>query len=496
MVKNRVFRYSMTMLFLAAFITIAWAGQRKTSAPPPATAKPVSAATVRPTERRTEATQRTQQRTQQRTERTQRTQKTQKTTERTQKTEKTADPPKPTDKNRSQYKDAPQDIRKPLGRGGNEIQRADGKKVFTNSKNEVTRIESPHGLDGDKMVINRGARGGRFVETGRPGARVVSYGPHHGFVERPIAGRPGYISRTYVRDGRPNAHVYHEYRYHDRPYYRYVHGYYYDRRFYGWAGVPWGPHVRYAWYGFAEPPAPWFGYYHLYFAPEPGYASADLWLTDFLLAENLHLAYENEHAERTDQAEPPPDGEQPAAASLSPQVKGYIADEVRRQLKAESEESVQPTASRSAAQTGQVPPPALDPAEQHFVVSSNLSVTAADGPCDLSPGDVIFRIDDQPDPNNNIQVKVVSSKQNDCRVGARTMLTVNDLQEMHNSFQEQIDSGLKTLANNQAKGLPTGPDAKPRQVADGTADVAPDAEAQIGKQETDAANLEAQVRQN
>ena len=91
-----------------------------------------------------------------------------------------------------------------------------------------------------------------------------------------------------------------------------------------------------------------------------------LWLTDFLLAENLHLAYENEHAERTDQAEPPPDGEQPAAASLSPQVKGYIADEVRRQLKAESEESVQPTASRSAAQTGQVPPPALDPAEQHF----------------------------------------------------------------------------------------------------------------------------------
>ena len=167
MVKNRVFRYSMTMLFLAAFITIAWAGQRKTSAPPPATAKPVSAATVRPTERRTEATQRTQQRTQQRTERTQRTQKTQKTTERTQKTEKTADPPKPTDKNRSQYKDAPQDIRKPLGGGGNDIQRADGKRFSQIQKTSDTHRVSTWARWRQDGHQSR-ARGGRFVEQAVP----------------------------------------------------------------------------------------------------------------------------------------------------------------------------------------------------------------------------------------------------------------------------------------------------------------------------------------
>jgi hypothetical protein len=66
---------------------------------------------------------------------------------------------------------------------------------------------------------------------------------------------------------------------------------------------------------------------------------------------------------------------------------------------------------------------------------------------------------------------------------------------MHNQFREQIDSGLKMLADNQAKGLPNGPAAGARPVAEGTADAAPDAAAQLATQETDAANLEAQVRQ-
>jgi hypothetical protein len=66
---------------------------------------------------------------------------------------------------------------------------------------------------------------------------------------------------------------------------------------------------------------------------------------------------------------------------------------------------------------------------------------------------------------------------------------------MHNQFQEQIDSGLKMLAENQARGLPNGPVAAPHYVAEGTADPAPDAESQLVAQETGAAQLEAQVRQ-
>jgi len=66
---------------------------------------------------------------------------------------------------------------------------------------------------------------------------------------------------------------------------------------------------------------------------------------------------------------------------------------------------------------------------------------------------------------------------------------------MHNQFREQLDSGLKMLADNQAKGL-NPPAAGARQVAEGTADPAPDAGAQLATQETDAAKLEAEVRQS
>jgi hypothetical protein len=39
------------------------------------------------------------------------------------------------------------------------------------------------------------------------------------------------------------------------------------------------------------------------------------------------------------------------------------------------------------------------------------------------------------------------------------MVQVSDLQEMHNQFREQIDSGLKALADNSGKGgLPPAPD--------------------------------------
>jgi hypothetical protein len=66
---------------------------------------------------------------------------------------------------------------------------------------------------------------------------------------------------------------------------------------------------------------------------------------------------------------------------------------------------------------------------------------------------------------------------------------------MHNQFREQIDSGLKMLAENQAKGLPNGPAADARAVAAGIADPASDAATQLASQESDAARLEAQVGQ-
>jgi len=168
------------------------------------------------------------------------------------------------------YVARPGDQPKAIAGGRSEFHSANGRTVTTNARGEVQRIEAPRGLaGGNKIAISRGPRGVRVVESGRPGARVVSYGPHRGFVERPL--RQGYISRTYVVGGRSYAHVYREYSYRGFAYHRYVPGMYYGPRFYAWAGTPWGAPVRYAWFGLATP-APWFGYYAGYFTPYPMYA--------------------------------------------------------------------------------------------------------------------------------------------------------------------------------------------------------------------------------
>lgn len=395
------------------------------------------------------------------------------------------------------YAGRPGDQAKVLPGGRTEFHNANGQTVITNAHGEVQRIEAPRGLAGaNKMVIDHGPRGGRMVENGRPGARVVSYGPHRGFVERPL--RPGYMSRTYVRGGRTYAHVFREYRYHNMAYYRYVHGYYYDRRFYGWAVNRWGAPGHYAWSGIATP-APWMGYYRGYFTPYPVYDSPDMWLTDYLITENLRLAYENEQAEREGQPPPPAPNPDPNAPTLSPKVKEAIAAEVKEQLAAEQAAAAKPpVAGNQGAPSGEEVPDALSPTIRVFVVASSLDLSTPDGgqPCSLSPGDVLMRLSDSPDANQKVNASVQSSKQGGCATGQTVSVSVQDLQEMHNHFQEQLDSGLGKLAENQAKGLPTAPQAGGHPVPEGTAEPAPEAESQLAAQDSDATKVEAQVRQN
>jgi hypothetical protein len=58
-----------------------------------------------------------------------------------------------------------------------------------------------------------------------------------------------------------------------------------------------------------------------------------------------------------------------------------------------------------------------------------------------------------------VTVLVTASKKTDCASGKQVAVSVDDLQEMHNHFQEQIDDGLKTLAEKQGTGgLPKAPD--------------------------------------
>lgn len=373
--------------------------------------------------------------------------------------------------------------------------------------------------DHSVMTVNRGLRGGRETVVTRPGGvRVVTYGRNRGFIERPLARPGGYISRTYVVGGRSYVHVYRPYFYHGVHYYRYVPAFYYHPRFYGWAFNPWPRPVFFAW-GWG--PAPWFGFYAGFFAPAPVYPTAALWLTDFLLAENLKLAYqaqrEREAQEQQAQAPPPEAQTGPSGVALTPEVKEAIADEVRQQLAAEQAAAAQqppqppePNAPPPTAQPSQppepnvppptagneVPPPALDPNQRMFVVSENLNVTEGGQPCALTPGDVIYRTGDNLIDGNNVAVNVLTSKAGDCPANSATEIDVSVLQEMHNDFREQIDSGLQTLAKTQGqKGLPSGPPPGAVAVPEGTAPPDPNAGSTVAQQQQEADQAEGEAQQ-
>jgi len=347
------------------------------------------------------------------------------------------------------------------------------------------------------ITIHRGLYGDRRIVTERNGRRVVSMGPHRGYLEHAYLRRNGrqYIQRTYYVRGVRYATVYRTYYYGGRPYYGYVPGYYYRPVFYRWAYNPWARPVYYRWGWYGDP---WYGYYGSYFTPYPVYPTASSWLTDYLLAENLKLAYEAQHEPGVTAAYLSP-GASGGMTRLSPQVKQAIAEQVKQQLAAEQAAAPQGAAANSLqlASGKDQALPALDPAVRVFVVPSNLNVATADGQeCELTPGDVLLRTGDSLVDGNKVGVSVQSSKKGNCAVGTNAQVEVSDLQEMHNRFREQVDAGLKTLAENQGKGgLPPAPDTQTTQgeVPPPPPDQNVDSELQL--QQKEAEQTETQVQQ-
>jgi hypothetical protein len=327
------------------------------------------------------------------------------------------------------------------------------------------------------MQINHGLHGGRTVVTTRNGARIVTTGGHGGYVQRSYVTRGGrsYYSRTYYYHGGYHVGVYVGYHWGGYSYYGYYHPYWYHPGFYGWAYNPWAAPVAWGW-GWGG--SPWYGYYGAYWNPYPVYPSAAFWLTDYLIAANLQAAYAAQAeanaaaAEGALNAEASNDqvasnGGQEAAPSqpvaLSPEVKQAIADEVKAQIAAAQAESAKAGSSGGSAQPAAAAsdqaPPALDPARRIFVVASELDVVADGQECALTQGDVITRLTDTPDGDQKVNVSVTSSKKGDCAAGKTVLVAVDDLQEMHNHFQEQLDAGMKELAAKQGTGgLPKAPD--------------------------------------
>jgi len=369
------------------------------------------------------------------------------------------------------------------------------------------------------MHIDRGLNGSRRIESTHNGARIVTTGRNSGYVQRAYVTRNGrtYVSRTVIINHRAYTGVYRSYSYRGRCcYYGYHPAYYYHPVYYGWAYNPWPAPVYYGW-GWGG--TPWYGYYGGYFAPYPTYPSAAFWLTDYLIAANLQAAYQAQAAANAaaadnaaaQQSQSGGDTSAPASGSgavaLSPEVKQAIAEEVKAQLAAEQAAAAPQASSggqQSSQQSSQQPsqanagdgevPPALDPARRTFVVSSDLTVNADGEECQLTQGDVITRITDTPDDDNKVNVSVSASKKNDCAAGKQVAVSVDDLQEMQNHFQEQIDAGMKDLAAKQGtSGLPKAPDTA--TVASDVPPPPPDtsAEKALEEQQASADQVESQV---
>ncbi|MGA8073358.1 MAG: hypothetical protein WB995_07750 [Candidatus Acidiferrales bacterium] len=395
-------------------------------------------------------------------------------------------------------------------RGGNgkpsSVTTASGAKANYSPSGKVssihTSVTDKNPAHSGEMNITKGAHNQRMTVTKRnDGSRLVSTGAHRGFVEHSFVrnGHP-YMRRTYVVNGRSYAAVYRGYPYRGVVYYGYVPAYYYGPAYYGWAYDPWTAPVPYAW-GWGG--APWYGYYGAYFSPYPAYADASLWLTDYLLAENLQAAYQARVDGNGGTAPAPSSDDQsgdansaPAAqtaTAMSPETKQAIDEDVKAQLAAEKADA---SGGASTVTTGDQIPAALDPNHRTFIVSAQLQEQLDGATCTLSAGDVLTRIDNAPDANQNVKVLVTSNQKGDCQSGAQVAVSVQDLQDMHNDFAAKIDAGLQKLADTQGKnGIPAGPAAGGQKNPDGTANADLTAAADLQQQQEAADQTETEVKQ-
>jgi hypothetical protein len=244
--------------------------------------------------------------------------------------------------------------------------------------------------------------------------------------------------------------------------YHFVPEFYFAPNFYGWAYYPWPTPVVFTWPWIG---APWLGFYGPYFGPWPVYPGAPYWLTDYVMASYLGDAYQAQvqPGEAPEEAQPTgapgPEGAAgeayaPAMTPITPELKQAIAEEVQRQLSYESAAAGQPDQAATLTDLPQV----LQP-NRLFIVDTPLNVVTDDNQsCSLSGGDVL-RLVARPDETAlSTDLIVASSKEDDCPAEARVSVTLQDLQEMQNTFRARIAEGLKTLHDEQgSNGLPAAP---------------------------------------
>jgi hypothetical protein len=356
----------------------------------------------------------------------------------------------------------------PAPTGSHDTRTANGSVVRTRANGTRSDIHDAHrGMD-----IHHGLNGNRRVSVERADhSRIVSERGGRGYVQHPYMFRGHEFGhRTYYYHGRAYD------RYYGRYYYRgvymdvYAPGFYYHPGFYGWVYNPWPAPIVYGW-GWAG--NPWYGYYGAWFTPYPVYASASLWLTDYLIANSLEAAYQAQADAAAANA-----AALQASAPLTPETKQLISDEVQRQIALENSEAQQNAQNQDVDYGSSGIARMLSDNQTHvFVAGSDLDLTdASNQECAISQGDVL-EVTSAPPPNATAATAVVLASKGgqECPKSDSVSVAFNDLQDMQNHMRETIDQGMDDLQKNQGQGgLPAAPpSAQAAPVQSGYAAVAP-----------------------
>ncbi len=316
---------------------------------------------------------------------------------------------------------------------------------------------------GRNMDIHHDLHGGRSSRVERADhSRVIAERGRRGYVQHPYGWRGHeYGHRTYWAHGRGYDRFYARYPYHGVYLEMYSPVVYYPPAFYGWAYNPWAVPVAYPVAAWGWAAAPWYGVYGAaWFTPFPVYASASLWLTDYMISTSLAAAYQAQvdaGAQAQAQADVAPD-----AAPLTPEVKNLISQEVQRQIAVENAEAApqQQDAGPNPAISG-VQRLLSDNQSHVFVAGAALDVVdASSNECALSEGDVLqLTPTPLPDDATAATLVVMTSKGGvECKKGAAVTVNIEDLQDMQNHMREAIDQGMGDLKAKQGQnGLPMVP---------------------------------------
>ncbi|MBI3542284.1 MAG: hypothetical protein HY075_03280, partial [Deltaproteobacteria bacterium] len=278
--------------------------------------------------------------------------------------------------------------------------------------------------------------------------RVVTRGStsyHYNYVTR---NNVTIMQRTHVYGGVTVVRNYHPVVYGRYSYYGYVPSHRWNPWYYGWAYSTWSNPFVYTWWWATSP---WYGYYGYYYRPYPHYYGPSYWLTDYIIADYLSEQYAINAANARANA---------AEANAAQQA--AINEEVKAQLRAQVEENLR--LQQQQAQPAAIGTTVRD-LKHIYVVNSDINATPRDGgpACALTAGDLI-RLAASPSEEDQIaSVQVVTSKGGSCAAGSQVVISIVELQNFENDFNEKLDNGMEKMKTELPGQLPQQPTEQPAE---------------------------------